>query len=80
MNDQTQPQIFGLESEPMPDKWTPIEAFAVVKCLDENGEVALLTRATNGISTWEAVGMLTAALDSQRDDLRAAFIVEDDEE
>jgi hypothetical protein len=80
MNDQTQPQVYGLESDPMPDNWTPIECFTILKCLDENGEVALLTRATEGISTWETVGMLTAALDTQRDDLRAWFLKEDEEE
>ncbi len=72
--------IFGLEAEPMPDGWTPLEAVVVMKCLDETGEVALLTRSTEALRSWDAVGMLTAALDTQRDDVRANFISDDDED
>lgn len=72
--------IYSLDLEPMPEGWTPLEAFAVIKCLDEDGEVALLTRSTEGIRSWDAVGMLTAALDIQRDMLRCGFIEDDEEE
>lgn len=72
--------IYGLEAEAMPDGWTPLEAFAVVKCLDEDGDVALLARSTDGVRAWDAVGMLTAALDTQRDQLGKNFIPSDEED
>lgn len=42
----------------LPEGWTPLEMVAVVKCLDEDGDLALAWRSTNGITPWEAVGML----------------------
>ena len=70
--------VYGLEAEPMPEGWTPLEAFTVLKCLDEDGDVALLTRSTDGVRSWDAVGMLTAALDIQRARLRDGFIDDDE--
>jgi hypothetical protein len=66
--------IFGLEPEhPLPDNWTPIEAIAVIKCLDENGELALDVISTGGVTIWEALGMLNAAAVLQKVHLRSAF-------
>lgn len=80
MADTNLPLVYGLNVKPMPDGWTPLEAFVVLKCLDEDGEVALLTRATEGVRAWDSVGMLTAALDTERDNLRAGFIPDDGED
>ncbi|MBO0863449.1 MAG: hypothetical protein J2P16_00045 [Mycobacterium sp.] len=67
--------IFGLPlSRPWPQNWTPLEAVAVVKCLDDEGSLALNLMCTPGLTEWESVGMLTAARSVQLDDLDEAFI------
>lgn len=51
--------IFGLEPvDGLPEGWTPLEAIVAVKCLDEEGEVAIHTTATAALNSWEALGML----------------------
>lgn len=70
-------QPIPLDLEPLPDGWTPLAMYGVVKCLNEDGEVALVTRGSAELTPWECVGMLTAALDSQRQFLQDCF---DDEE
>ena len=72
--------VFGLEVEDMPEGWTPLETFVILKCLDEDGDVALLTRSTEPVRSWDAVGMLTAALDVQRHRLRDGFISDEEED
>lgn len=70
--------IFGLETPAsLPDGWMPLEAISVVKCLDDEGSVVLYLAGTETLSTWEAMGMLQAALDVNRDTLRGAFAVND---
>jgi hypothetical protein len=54
----------------VPEGWTPLEAVAVVKSIDEEGIVRLQQTATEAISGWEVAGMLLWALDSTRDELR----------
>lgn len=59
--------IFGLEPcAALPDDWTPLEAVAIIKCLDEDGDVALHVTSTAGLNGWERLGMLTAAVDVSR--------------
>jgi hypothetical protein len=31
----------GMTLHPLPDGWTPVEAFVLVKCLDEDGDADL---------------------------------------
>lgn len=64
-------------ADDIPDDWTPLEAVEVVKCLDAEGNVALVSRATSGVTAWEALGMLIAAADGNRDELRADFIADE---
>lgn len=67
--------IFGLLTNGvLPDGWMPVEAVAVIKCLDTQGEPRLLVVATATLNQWEAVGMLTGALDNVRDDLAQVFV------
>ena len=61
--------VLGLEVESLPENWTPLEAVAVVKALDADGVLRLLVRPTRGVTAWEAVGMLTVAVDGQRADI-----------
>jgi hypothetical protein len=73
--------IFGLEPRhPLPENWTPLEAVAVVKCLDGDGNLALDVVSTTGVTGWEALGMLTAAAATETDDLREAFRPDDEED
>jgi len=71
--------IFGLEtSEPeLPPKWTPLEAVAVIKCLDEEGNLGFVIRSTESLSPWECFGLLELAAKSQAKDIVDGF--EDDE-
>lgn len=41
-----------------PEGFTALEAVVVVKCLDDDGAVNLVSAASAGLSAWEAVGML----------------------
>lgn len=72
--------IFDLEtSKPLPKGWTPLEATAVIKCLDEYGMVSLYLANTKNISTWESVGMMTGALDTLRRELQEGFVEDEDD-
>ena len=56
-------EIYGLDAAPLPDNYTPVEAVAIVKCLDERGEVTVIYRRTDGLYVWDTVGMMTVALE-----------------
>lgn len=56
----------------LPDEWAPLEAVVVVKALDEVGAVRIFSRATASLNPWECLGMLTWALDSDRQALLAS--------
>lgn len=73
--------IFGLEPvKSLPPNYTPLEAVAIVKCLDEDGDLALSIRTTGGLTIWELVGMLTAAADTARRDCEELFEVDEPDE
>lgn len=73
--------IFGLESRgPWPEGWTPLEAMAVVKALNEEGQLALVLASTAGLSCWEAAGMLRAGARQQEEELAGAFREDDGED
>jgi hypothetical protein len=38
----------------------------VTKALDEDGDVRMHHHASDGLSTWEAIGLLTVTLDTLR--------------
>jgi hypothetical protein len=76
----SEPLIFGMLTEPIPERWTPFEAIAVLKCLDEDGEVALCLRSTESLRSWDSVGMLTVALDTSRARAAAGFVGDDDDD
>lgn len=73
-------ELAGLNTEPLPDNWTPLDAIAVIKCLDEEGETALVLRTSDGLRVWDSVGLLTVALDTQRQTAQDMFESEDDED
>lgn len=70
--------IYGLETRPLPEGYIPLEAVAVIKCLDAEGEPVLLTRSTD-MRIWDSVGMLTVALDQDRQSAIRAYEKDDDD-
>lgn len=59
-----------------PEGYTFLEAVASVKVLDPEGDVALITCSTMGLSAWEAIGMCVLM---QRDMESAMYGVEEDD-
>lgn len=57
----------------LPEGWVPLEVISVVKCLDEKGDPGIAVRQSGNITAWEAVGMMTAAMDIARDALKSDF-------
>lgn len=74
------PAVYGLETLELPDGYTPLEAVTIVKALDEEGQVSLLIRHTDGLSGWEALGMLASALATQQADAVNSFEREGDDD
>lgn len=72
--------VFGLEVEDMPANWSPLESVTVLACLDDDGQPALLIRRTESLKPWDCVGMLTVALDMEREAVQELFEPEDDDE
>ena len=61
-------ELLGLKLDSdIPDNWTILEVVGVAKCLDEDGGVALVHIASEGLNAWEAAGMLLYGLDANRD-------------
>jgi hypothetical protein len=71
--------IFGLEIENVPASYTPLDATALVKCLDDDGNLTLVVRSTETLQSWELVGILQCGLDLSRDFARESFRSVDDE-
>jgi hypothetical protein len=59
----------GLEIHPLEAGWTPVEAFVLVKCLDETGETAWSYRTTNRLNREELLGALIVHSDLLRKEL-----------
>jgi len=71
--------IYGMPTNTvLPEGWMAIEAVAVIKCLDVEGDARLLVATTPTLNPWEAVGMLVGAADSEREDLRETFVDPED--
>jgi len=50
----------------IPDRWVQVGAVTIVKAVDEDGDVRLVTHADDGISTYEAIGMCVHTTDLLR--------------
>jgi hypothetical protein len=61
--------VLNIDVPDLPDKFTPLELVAVVKCLDDQGNPTIAVRTSEGLMAWEVIGMLTAASDMARADL-----------
>lgn len=65
--------VLGLDVLSLPEGFTPLEAVSVIKALDEEGRVSLLMRSTEGLNSWESLGMLAAAAAVTREGLVSVF-------
>lgn len=65
--------VFGLELGDLDPGITPIEVVVSLKGLDEGGRVTLYERRSEGLSGWEAIGMLM----THADGLRASLVRND---
>ena len=52
---------YGLDIQDLPDDWTPLELVAVIRCLDGDGRETAAMRNTDGLQSWEIVGLLHTA-------------------
>lgn len=57
-------EVYGIEVGELPEGWTPVEAIVIVKCHDltdgDNPSARLALRASEGLNSWEAIGMVRA--------------------
>lgn len=58
----------------IPEGWVRVGAVTLIKCVDEDGDVQLVTHADDGISTYEAIGITVHTTDL----LRKALTDDDD--
>ena len=68
----------GLEVHPLPEGWTPLEALALVKCLDAEGESTWAFRTTPGLNKEELLGSLVVHSDLLRRSLIKEWDDDDD--
>jgi hypothetical protein len=52
-----------IDIPPFPENWTPLEHVVIS---NENGELRIAHDATDGLNTWEAIGMCIACADKLR--------------
>lgn len=64
----------GLEVHPLEPGATPIEAFALIKILDEQGDVAWAYRTTNRLNREELLGALTVHVALLTKELRDGWL------
>lgn len=57
-------QLFGMEIVDLPDGVTALECVMSIKALDEDGNVRLFERSSEGLTGWEALGMAHTLMDS----------------
>ena len=59
----------GLEIHPLDAKWSPMEAFVLVNCLDEDGRSTWSYRTTHPMNREELLGALVVHVDLLRKEL-----------
>lgn len=59
--------VYGLDTGDLPEAWRPLNAIAIVECLDLDdnspdlpGAKRLCVRSTDDLDAWTAIGMLEA--------------------
>jgi hypothetical protein len=72
--------VFGLQVGDLDEGVTPVEVVVSLKGLDEDGRVILYERRSDGLSGWEAVGMLMTHADGLRRELVDGYQYDRDED
>lgn len=62
--------VAGVEVTDLPEGAMPVEVVVIVKCMMDDGQMALIHRWSPALSGWEALGMTTVCSDTLRDALR----------
>lgn len=70
----------GIQVHPLPDGWTPVEAFVLVKAIDETGVSTWSYRTSNPLNREELLGVLTVQRRILLDELAAEFGDDQDED
>lgn len=70
--------ICGVEVLDIPEEAVAVEVIVLIKALDEDGDPSVYTRTSEGLSAFEAVGMLQLELDRRRDLMLDAFRADGD--
>lgn len=70
----------GISIYPLPDRWTPLSAIVLVKCLDEDGDPTWALRRTSGLSDEELLGALVIRTELLRRYLLDLYGGEDDDD
>lgn len=52
--------LLGVDLLDLPDGYTAVEVASVVKCLNDEGDPVYVVRASDGVSSVEAMGMFDA--------------------
>lgn len=61
-------RVYGVEVAPLLDGEMAHEVIVVTKVLTPDGDSALSIRHSDGLNSWDRIGLLTAALDRARFD------------
>ena len=72
-------EVFGIQIADIPSGAQPIEVVVLVKVLTTEGSVALIERASDGLTSWEALGMVTTFGDTLRSQLQGMYSRDDDD-
>ena len=59
----------GFELDALPDRWTPLQAFVLVKALDEQGKASWVFRTSEPFNLNELLGALCIQVDWLRSKL-----------
>jgi hypothetical protein len=70
----------GFTLHPLDDGWTPLQAFALIKSLDETGETAWSFRTSEPFNLEELLGALTVQVEILRHRLVRHWDDDDDED
>jgi len=72
-------ELFGVEIGDLPEGSLAIAFVVMVKALDPDGDLVLYERKSDGLTTWEALGMATTFADTARSRLMGAYRPGDEE-
>lgn len=59
----------GVALHPLPEGWTPVEAFVLIKCLDDDGDSSWVYRTSARPNREELLGALVVHTDLLRKEL-----------